>query len=108
MEKAIRQVLLPVLFAAVAWGQTPAPPAFEAAAIKINNSPACPCGISSYPARIKVINSTLKFCVQMAWDVKDFQVSGATGWMDTEHYDIDAVAANPFTREESRKMMQAL
>jgi uncharacterized protein (TIGR03435 family) len=107
MEK-IRQVILTALLAMAVRGQAPAPPAFEAAAIKINNSPACPCGISSYPARIKVINSTLKFCVQVAWDVKDFQVSGAAGWMDTEHYDIDAVAANPFTREESRKMMQAL
>ena len=46
--------------------------------------------------------------MQVAWDVKDFQVSGGAGWMDTERYDIDAVAANPFTREESRKMIQAL
>jgi uncharacterized protein (TIGR03435 family) len=40
--------------------------------------------------------------------VKDFQVAGANGWMDSDRYDIDAVAANPFTREESRKMLQAL
>ena len=60
------------------------------------------------PARIKIINSTLKFCVQVAWDVKDFQVSGATGWMETEHYDIDAVAAKAFTQEESRTMLRAL
>jgi uncharacterized protein (TIGR03435 family) len=28
--------------------------------------------------------------------------------MDTEHFDIDAVAANPFTQEESRTMLWAL
>ena len=83
-------------------------PAFEAAAIKVNNSGKPGSGISLYPVRIKIINSTLKFCVQVAWDVKDFQVSGAAGWMDADRYDIDAVAANPFTREESRKMLQAL
>ena len=60
------------------------------------------------PARMKIINSTLKFCVQVAWNVKDFQVSGAAGWMETDHYDIDAVAAGPFTQDESRKMLQAL
>jgi len=91
--------------ALMVWGQ---PPAFEAAAIKINSSGRPGSGISLYPARIKIINSTLKFCVEVAWNVKDFQVSGATGWMDADRYDIDAVAANPFTREESRKMLQAL
>jgi uncharacterized protein (TIGR03435 family) len=83
-------------------------PAFEVAAIKINDSGKPGSGISLFPARIKIINSTLKFCVQVAWDVKDFQVAGANGWIDSDRYDIDAVAANPFTREESRKMLQTL
>jgi len=89
-------------------GQSPATPAFEAAAIKLNNSGRTGGGISLYPARVKIVNSSLKFCVQVAWNVKDFQVSGGAGWMDTERYDIDAVAANAFTREESRTMLQAL
>lgn len=83
-------------------------PAFEAASIKLNDSGQRGGGISLYPNRIKVINSSLKFCVQVAWNVKDFQVAGAKGWMDSEHYDIDAVAANPFSKDESRKMMQTL
>jgi uncharacterized protein (TIGR03435 family) len=91
--------------AVTVWGQSPA---FEAATIKMNDSGKPGSGISLYPARIKIINSTLKFCVQVAWNVKDFQVSGAAGWIDSDRYDIDAVAANPFTREESRKMLQAL
>jgi uncharacterized protein (TIGR03435 family) len=81
---------------------------FEAASIKPNNSGKPGSGISLYPNRIKIINSTLNFCVQVAWNVKDFQVSGGGGWMDTERYDIDAVAANPITREESRIMLRAL
>lgn len=82
--------------------------AFEAASIKPNNSGRPGGGISTDPARIKIINSSLKFCVQVAWNLKDFQVSGATGWMEMEHYDIDAVAASPFTQEESRTMLRAL
>jgi uncharacterized protein (TIGR03435 family) len=81
---------------------------FEAASIKPNNSGRTGSGISLYPARIKIINSPLTFCVEVAWNVKDFQVSGAAGWMGTDRYDIDAVAANPFTKEESRTMLQAL
>ena len=81
---------------------------FEAASIKPSNSGKIGNGISLYPNRIKVINSTLKFCVQVAWNVKDFQVSGGAGWMDTERYDIDAVAANAITRDESRIMLRAL
>jgi uncharacterized protein (TIGR03435 family) len=97
-----------LLFAAALVGMRGQSPEFEAASIKLNNSGRSGAGISSYPNRIKIINSTLKFCVQVAWNVKDFQVSGAAGWMDTERYDIDAVAANPFSREELRKMLRAL
>lgn len=95
--------VLILLLGSIAWAQS-----FEAASIKLNNSGRAGGGISTYPARIKVINSSLKFCVQVAWHVKDFQVSGASGWMDAEHYDIDAVAAEPFKKDEYREMLKAL
>lgn len=98
-----------VLFAATLSAAFAQQPSFEAASIKPNVSVGrTGSGISTYPARIKVINSTLKFCVEVAWNVKDFQVSGASGWMDTDRYDVDAVAANPFTREEMRVLLQSL
>jgi len=96
------------LFAAtltVVFGQAPA---FEAVSIKLNTSGRPGGGIDISPARMKIINSSLKLCVQAAWNVKDFQVAGGANWMDAERYDIDAVAANPFTREEMRAMLQAL
>lgn len=95
--------LLIVLLGSLVCGQS-----FEAASIKLNTSGQRGQGISTYPARIKVINSPLKLCVQMAWNVKDFQVSGASGWMDSERYDIDAVAAEPFKKDEYREMLKAL
>jgi len=95
--------LLFVLLGSIACGQS-----FEAASIKLNNSGQRGQGISTYPARIKIVNSSLKLCIQMAWNVKDFQVSGAAGWMDSEHYDIDAVAAEPFKKDEYRAMLKTL
>lgn len=95
--------LVILLLAGAAWGQS-----FEAASIKRNNSGQRGEGISTYPARIKIVNSSLKLCIQMAWNVKDFQVSGATGWMDAEHYDMDAVAAEPFKKDEYREILKTL
>lgn len=101
----MRLTLVTALFATIL---SAAPATFEAASIKPNSSGRAGGGISTYPARIKVINSTLKFCVQVAWNVKDFQVSGGAGWTGTERYDIDAVAAAPFKQDELRTMLQAL
>ena len=95
--------LLIVLLGSLVCGQS-----FEAASIKLNNSGQRGQGISTYPARIKVINAPLKLCVQIAWNVKDFQVSGASGWMDNERYDIDAVAAEPFKKDGYRAMLKTL
>jgi uncharacterized protein (TIGR03435 family) len=83
-------------------------PAFEAASIRPANPDRRGSGISVQAARIKVINATVKFCVEVAWNVKDFQVSGGPAWLDTERYDIDAVAAQPFVRDEYRIMLQAM
>jgi uncharacterized protein (TIGR03435 family) len=88
--------------------QQPAAPAFEATSIKLNNSVRLGGGLNLSHARIKFINSTLKFCIQVAWDVKDFQISGGAGWTESEHYDIEAVAAKPFEHDEYRAMIQTM
>lgn len=69
---------------------------FEAAAIKPANPDQKGSGISVEKARIKVINAPLKFMVEYAWNVKDFQVTGGPSWIGTERYDIDAVSQKPF------------
>jgi uncharacterized protein (TIGR03435 family) len=91
------------LFACALHGQS-----FEAASIKPADPAARGSGINVQPARIRVMNATLKFCVQVAYDVKDFQVSGATGWMDADRFDIDAVAVKPFEKDEWRAMLKTL
>ena len=46
--------------------------------------------------------------MQIAWDVKDFQISGGAGWNESEHYDIEAVATKPFEQDEYRAMIQTM
>jgi uncharacterized protein (TIGR03435 family) len=107
MKRAPLTALLAATLSVV-HGQSPAPPAFEAASIKPGSPGRAGGGLNLFPARIRIVNASLKFCVQVAWNVKDFQVSGATGWMDGDRYDIDAVAASPFKEGEYRTMLQAL
>jgi bla regulator protein blaR1 len=88
--------------------QPPAARTFEAASIKPSRADRLGGGLNLYPNRIRIVNSSLKFCVQTAWNLQDFQVSGGTGWIGTDRYDIDAVAASPFQKGEYRTMLQAL
>jgi uncharacterized protein (TIGR03435 family) len=55
-------------------------------------------------------NVTLKSLVQTAYGVQDFQVIGATGWMESDIYDVEAKGAhdtNP-SRADVLLMVQAL
>ena len=90
------------------WGQPPATPVFEATSIKPSAPGRVGSGMNVLPARIRITNSSLKFCVQMAWNLQDYQVSGAQGWIETSKYDIEAVAASPFKPGEYRAMLQSM
>jgi uncharacterized protein (TIGR03435 family) len=77
-----------------AFGQPAAPrPGFEVASIKLNKS-----GdrrIMIMPARggrFTATNIPLQFLITLAYDVKDFQISGAPAWLTSERYDIEAKA----------------
>ena len=107
MPRTLMTALLAATLSTV-WGQTPAAPAFEAASIKPSAPGKMGGGINTTAARIRVVNSSLKFCIEIAWNVKDFQVSGGAPWMENERYDIEAVAATAFKDGEYRAMLQTL
>src|ERR1700691_71762 len=66
-----------------------APPAFDVASIKPNKG-GMGIMIRMEKGRFVANNITVKFLLQEAYHVKDSQISGAPGWTDTEHYDIEA------------------
>jgi len=76
--------------------QAPAPtrtprPAFEVVSIKPNHAGDGRVMIRIAPGgRLEAHNITVKFLLEDAYGVKDNQVSGAPGWLDSEHYDIEA------------------
>jgi uncharacterized protein (TIGR03435 family) len=81
-----------------AGGQPAAPqPEFEAVSIKPNKSGANQGTFRpSRGGRLTVTNRTLRDLIKWAYGIRDFQLSGEPGWVDSERYDVAAKAdGNP-------------
>lgn len=112
-------VAAPVIFGVLNETQTPAQsrvedsanklPAFEVASIRPNNSGAraVSIGVPS-PGTFKAQNVWLRFLIQVAWDVKDFQVVGGPGWATSDRYDVAAKATENARLPEMRPMLKEL
>jgi len=94
-------------------------PSFEVASIKPNRSGDMFIRIMFQPGRYTANGVTTKHLITMAYNVKDFQVSGGPSWINSERYDIEAKEPDsiaeelpklpPDQREEqSRLMLQSL
>jgi uncharacterized protein (TIGR03435 family) len=69
-----------------------APPAFDVASIKPNNSGATVESVRFYPpsGRVTMTNVTVKRLIQNAYQLQDQQIAGGPKWLDSEHFDIVA------------------
>lgn len=102
---------LALLVAAIglAQSQEPAsPPKFEVASIKRNVNGDFNYGLKFMPHRFEAQNTPVRFLIQFAWNIQDFQISGAPSWARSDHYDIEAVAGENANTEQHRLMLQAL
>jgi uncharacterized protein (TIGR03435 family) len=98
---------LAVLTLAAAFGQS-APPAFEVASVRpVKSNMKDRKGMTIDPGRLTYINVSLQDCIQAAYGVRPYQVSGPA-WIDSEHYEITAKAADATPRPELMRMLQTL
>ena len=60
--------------------------------------------------RVTMTAYTVSNLITAAYGLKDYQVAGASGWMDSDRYDIVARSAGeaPPTRDQANQMLQAL
>ncbi len=100
-------VLLPVI-AGIAVAAPQETASFEVASIKPNVSGAGNRLIRPTPGRLRVFNMSLKDLVTFAYQVWDFQVSGGPGWINSDHYDIEAKAEGNPSQDQMKLMLQAL
>ena len=69
----------------------PAPLKFDVASIKPNTSGGAAGGMFPSPGRLTIRNYSLERLVLDTYHLKRFQLDGAKGWMQTDHWDIEAV-----------------
>lgn len=66
-------------------------PAFEVASIKHHEGSDGPMRMDGPdPSQYVATNLPVKFLIEVAYGMKDFQVSGGPNWIETERFDIDA------------------
>ena len=105
-----------LVFAASSVFAQAAPLSFEAASLKPTASPGTQERImrrmsggpgTSDPGRFTYSNVTLKMLVQMAFNLKEYQVEGPD-WIDGAGYDLVATMPPDTTKEQASRMMQTL
>ena len=106
MKQAFAAVILIALAAGMASSQTPARSRFEVASIRQSDPGAGGTQIGLSPGgTFNAKNVTLKALIQNAYDVRDFQISGGPGWLDSERYDIVAKGQNTGVSEDDIRTM---
>ena len=98
--------MLAAMAAGLAAQDVPAPAQFEVAAIKLSSGH--PSGMFPTPGRLTVGNRTLKQTITEVYRLMGYQVMGASGWMDSIAYEIDAKAAGPAKFNEMVEMLKPL
>ena len=65
-------------------------PTFDVASIKPSHLTANLFRVNAEPGRFAAENASVIFLLQYAYRVKNSQVSGGPGWLDSDHYNIEA------------------
>src|SRR5687768_7096434 len=84
---------------------------FEVASVKPNHKPPSEregIGMQQGPDSLTAKNMTLKSLMLRAFEIKDFQLAGAPGWLDSDRFDIQAKAARPVSKDHLLQMLQSL
>ncbi len=89
-----------------------APQEFEVASIK----PSAPSpmgmmrvGVEMLPGgRVSMTGVTVKFMIQQAYGVRDFQIAGGPAWIGSDRYDITAKPEKAASGDQVKEMMKSL
>src|SRR4051812_15306354 len=100
-------------------GPTRPTAAFEVASIKRNAAPDGPLNAvelnfqrasatRSRNGRLQMEGVPLQLLIELAYNVKEFQIQGGPSWVTSERFDVDAIANPNATFEDMRPMLRAL
>lgn len=103
MQRSIAGFLLA---ASIAAAQTP--PRFEVASVKPSNSADQRPLLNFQSTQIRASNATVRRLIRVAYNIKDFQISGGPGWAASDLFDISAKTENPAQPDQLMAMLQSL
>src|SRR5215471_917735 len=87
----IRTIMAVGLMVISIFGQTTSSqPAFDVASVKPADPSSHGISLSGDPSRFTIRNVTIKFLIGLAYNLRDFQVTGGPRLLDSERYDIEA------------------
>jgi hypothetical protein len=82
---------------------------FDVASVKPTASSDGRALLQATPGRLEMSNIAPRRLILNAYDIQDYQLVGSPGWIDSDHYDIQAKAdGNPTVRQMEGPMLQAL
>jgi uncharacterized protein (TIGR03435 family) len=106
-------LVITVLFAGLGFAQTPAAkivaassPTFDVVSVKPADLANPGMSIRFDPNRFAMGGCSLKFAIQYAYGIQDFQVVGGPDWVDSARFDIVAESENAFPRGGTNQQEQ--
>ena len=106
----IRIVVPTLVSAALFFGQEPATPRFEVASIRPTSGDSFEkvnVGVHIDGARVAINSFSLRDYVRVAYNVKDYQISGPE-WMGTERFDVTGTLPEGSSQAQVRDMIKSL
>lgn len=99
-----------LLLASIGGFAQSAAPAFDVASVKPHREGTFAHYFQFLPGgRFRATNTWIKYVVEKAYDLKDYQVSGGPAWITSDRFDIDAKAGDAGAGEpQMRLMLQTL
>jgi uncharacterized protein (TIGR03435 family) len=83
-------------------------PSFEVASVKPSPADARFDMRPEPGGRFTARSITIKLLITVAYDAQDYQLSGGPGWIDSEKYDVVALAGHDVSRDELRMLLRTL
>jgi uncharacterized protein (TIGR03435 family) len=103
-SKGFVLAVLAGFLACIGLAQTVAAPAFEVASVKYDPRKAGS-WVRFLPGGRLDASSWLKQLIQIAWDMKDYQVIGGPAWLGDDWYAVEAKTSDPNPDEKQMKLM---
>jgi len=84
------------------------PLTYEVTSIKPNNSSRPGASTHTFAGLFTATNTTVRYLIQYAYSLRDFQVAGGPTWIGSEKYDIEAKSGSKAEDHEFSSMMRSI